>query len=151
MSYEQKTKLKPDLPRGDYTIVARLTDYAGSPYTAAHADFLSDVLSVSAKSVEVDDGHLFVALAVRDKEGLSVTEQAACPLYLGLARLALDPEILAFAIPSSQLNPERPLAGSFPYLSEDVTLELRHELDELALQPPIDNDLSLEIEHLSDF
>ena len=68
-------------------------------------------------------------------EATAVIEQGARRLYRGLARLALDPEITAFVIPTSQINPERPLAESFPYLTEDVSLELRDAIDALKLEP----------------
>lgn len=152
MSYEIKTRIKPDMPKGDWTIVARLTDFAGLPYTAAHADFLGDVLGLSASAIETDDGSLYVALPTTGSHEKGVISQAARPLHLALARLALEPEIVALSVETSQLTlTEQPLSTSFQYLPVDVSYELRQEMDELALQPLVDDDVFLEIEHLSDF
>ncbi|MDL2342494.1 MAG: hypothetical protein QFB87_05460 [Patescibacteria group bacterium] len=151
MSYEIKTRVKPDLPKGDYTVVARLMDYAGRPYTEAHASFLTDGLGLVARQAEATEGALYVALSTTNLAEKAVIEQSARPLHQSLARLALDPEILAFVIPSSQLSPERPLAESFPYLTEDVSLELRDELQALSATPLDDANFYFEVEHLADF
>ena len=152
MSYEIKTRIKPDMPKGNWTIVARLTDFSGAPYTSVHADFLGDMLGMSASAIESDDGSLYVALPTKGSHEDGVIEQAARPLHLALARLALEPEITALSVETSQLTlVEQSLATSFQYLPEDVSYEFCQELANLALQPPVEDDLFLEIEHLSDY
>ena len=110
---------------------------------------MGDALGLQPLKVEVNEGALFVALHTAGQEEAAVIAQSARPLHRGLARLAIDPEIIAFVIPTSQISPKRPLAESFLYLTEDISLEMRDELDALNLLPSNEPDtFLLEIEHL---
>lgn len=148
MSERIITGLKSRLPLGDYTVVSRLKDFAGNPYSSAHEAFLDDSLAPMAHKVELSDGLLFVAIETINLAEDAVISAVAWPLYRGLAQLALEAELEAFAIATTQLSPTRPLAESFSYLDEEVSLELNHQIAGLRLQPEDDTILYQELQQL---
>ena len=150
MSYEIITGLKSRLPRGDYTVVSRLKDYSCNPYLPAHESFLDDSLRPVPHAVQLHEGLLFVAIHTVNLAEDAVIKAVAHPLYRGIAQLALEAEIEAFVIQTSQLSPTRPLAQSFSYLDEEVSLQLNHQIGDLRLQPEDDYMIYSELQELLD-
>lgn len=150
MSYEQKTRQKPQLPEDDYTVVARLSAFTDNPYNQAHATFLQDSLHLEDHEIELHDETLYVALRVGRQADEAVWQEAAFSLSRGLARLAIDPDIVALADQSKMISRERRLSESFPYLQNDVTVDLCNELAALKMQPAEHFDFDLELQHLQE-
>lgn len=155
MSYKKQTRIKPDLPPGDWSIVLRLADFAGVPYGEAHSWFMLDSLrdpelvGSQQPEVSIDDGVLYAKLSTRATDGTEALRRGAALLRRGLVTLALDPIIDARIVPTDQLNPQRPLHESFPYLRDDVTLEVQDYIDDLRLHPALDPALDFELDHLA--
>lgn len=154
MSYEQKTRIHYEMPRGDWTVVARLTDFSGLPYNIAHADFMRGIIGLAPNEADVDeDGNLFAALKTFDSAGEAVIQETASKLYKVVAsfvRLELDPEIVALTVPASQLSRELDLSVSFHYLDQDVSYEMRQEMDSMRGQALDRRGVDAEFEHLLD-
>lgn len=150
MSYEQKTRQKPQLPEDDYTVVARLTAFTDNPYSQAHATFLQDSLHLEDHEIELKDETLYVALRVGRQADEAVWQEAAYSLHRGLARLAIDPDIVALADQTKMIDRERKLSESFPYLLNDVTVDLCNEIADLRNHPVENFDFDLELQHLQE-
>jgi hypothetical protein len=150
MPYEQKTRQKPQLPEDDYTVVARLTAFTDIPYNQAHASFLQDSLHLQDHEIELNDDNLYVALRVGRLADEAVWQEAAYSLSRGLARLAIDPDIVALADQTKMIDRGRKLSDSFPYLMSDVTVDLCNELADLRTQQVEIFDFDMELQHLQE-
>lgn len=150
MSHEKYTRQKPSLPEADYTVIARLRSFAGPDYTAAQASALQETLYLQPREVQRDDGALFVRLHVGLAKDEQVWRFAADSLHRGLVELGLDPDLSAGADTSASIDPKRALATTFPYLCQDITLDLVKELHDLNDQPVRTFDFDSELRHLAD-
>jgi|GEM_PF-5341358 len=148
MSYEKQTRIKPDLPEGDVTVVVQVANLANQPYNNQHASFLQETLfsdkaqpankaAVDAPRIIALDGALYAEIRTHGIDYAEAVARSAKLLYGGLAHVAFDTaEIFAHADATVEVSPHRSLDQTFPYLKEDVTLELRHDLEELSYGPP---------------
>ena len=148
MSYEKQTRVKPDLPEGDVTVVVRVANLANLPYNNQHASFLQETLlldkarptnkaAVEAPWIIALEGALYAEIRTHGVDYAEAVTRSAELLYDGLAHVAFDTsEIFAHADATVEVSPNRSLDQTFPYLKADVTLELRHDLEELSYGPP---------------
>lgn len=151
MSEKRYTKEKPDLPYDDYTVVARLSPFIDQPYGQSEAATLMDALQLEPKDVEVQDDQLYLRLRLGRVAGEDVVaNEAAYLLHRGLARMAIDPDISVGVDFTAEVAPCPSLAVAFPYLQNDISEAVDHQLRQLTGQPVQEFNFDLELQHLAD-
>lgn len=140
--FEKITAVKPDLPRGDWSLLIRIATFSevqryGIAEAAVFGSLLEDPFIGKDHRVETHDGELYGHLPVHGVDGDQLLRTGAwC-----VARLDTDGEISARTMPLEQLNIERPLDVSYQY-ADDVTESFMFALRDVLEQ----NVLTLELE-----
>lgn len=139
MSYEIQTRIKPDLPRGDWTVLLRLAGVGDTPISPLASELLKDLVPRDVPGAlasrwlitrDEDNGKIYARFDGRKgEEGLPVLAESVALLLGGTSILDLDVEIDARIEATIEINPNRALPVTFGYLRQDVTLEAREFQD----------------------
>ena len=132
MSYEVGTKLEPDYPSGNWTVVLRLAGIGNSPIAAGDSDFLRFVMpprdfgalaQKRAQERDDDSGAVFFRYdGDEDVKGELVVNSCVRAALNGVKILGLEVEIEAHMDATDQVSPVRPLHDTFfSYMPIDVT------------------------------
>jgi hypothetical protein len=157
MSYEKHTPIEPTLPEGDVTVLVRVANLANLPYDSQHASYLEENMlldmalvpnntAIDTPQITAIDGELYAKISTHGINCSEAVARSAKFLYKGLAHVAFETaEIFGSADEADKINPNKSLDESFPHLQEDVTIELRHELEELKFRPTDSTDFDAEL------
>lgn len=158
MSAEKPTRVKSDLPHNDWQVVARLIGLGSMQLGPLHGAMLQDLLpkhfdGIEQQGVIAAGGDLYVQFEAIGTNGDEALHSSAALLWHGLARACLPAEVEVMCDSKDQINPDRPIDESFPYMQIDATHEFRDSLADFDIEPPVlpDNssELLAELEHLS--
>ena len=145
MSFPEKfTRIKPDLPKGDWTVILRIAGVGDTPLNPLASDYLEDVVPKQTAAAAIQrhpfhwdasDGAIYTSYTAHNNEGTAALQSSTLSLFMGMQILGLeDAELQAGIAPTPDVSPNRPLPETFPYL-DDVTVEARTITDEARMHP----------------
>lgn len=149
MFRNERTRVRPDLPRGKWTVVLRLAGIGDSPLQAAAGELLASLVPESQPDSPTHrrvilwdkiDGAIYARFEAEDSDGTQALIDSTWALMHGARILGLDTELEARIAPTSQVSPDRPLPETFPYM-DDVTPEAR-DIYEAQQTAQIETDFS---------
>lgn len=153
MSFDEiRTRVKPDLPRGNWAAVFRLSGIANTPIaSSAYELFQVSLPSDSPCSVtnqlgiehDAVDGAIYARFDTTATEGMVALRESTHRILQGIRLLGLDVEIEAHIDSANQISPTRPLPETYPYMQQDVTYEVRDIAEDIILsEPEVELDMS---------
>lgn len=150
MSAEKQTRVKSDLPQGDWLIAMRLVGYGDIMFGEFQRDALKALMpsqfgSSSVKRVSDAEGKLYVEFEAKSIDGDKAVHDSTALIWAGLGRCALPADVEAMCDSSDQMNPDRPIYDSFTYMKTDATHEVRDTMADFDIEPPNVDEPSLDI------
>lgn len=150
MSAEKQTRVKSDLPQGDWLIAMRLVGFGDIMFNDFQRDALKVLMpaqfeSSSVKKVTDAEGRLYVEFEAKGTDGDKALRDSTALIWAGLGRSALPADVEAMCDSSDQVSPERPIYESFTYMKTDATHEVRDTMAEFDIDPPKVGESSLDL------
>lgn len=149
MSAEKQTRVKSDLPKGDWLIAMRLVGFGDIAFNDFQRDALQLLMpaqfgSSTVKHVSEAEGKLYVEFEAKASDGDKALHDSTALIWAGLGRSALPADVEAMCDSSDQVSPERPIHESFGYLKTDATHEVRDTMADFDIEPPKVGESSLD-------
>jgi hypothetical protein len=141
MSAEKQTRVKSDLPQGDWLVAMRLVGFGDITFNDFEGDALKALMpekfgSSAVRKVTQAEGRLYVEFEAKGIDGDKAVHDSTALIWAGLGRTALPADVEAMCDSSDQINPERPIQDSFTYMKTDATHEVRDTMADFDIEPP---------------
>lgn len=145
MSAEKETRVRNDLPKGDWRVVMRLIGLGDIKFDAFHETALQELTpkhlgSTSLRAVSQFEGLLFAEFTATEIDGTTATREATGLLWHGLLQTGLPAEADARIDSDTLVSPDRPIVNSYRYMTHDATRDVRDALHDFDIEPPVLSD-----------